>query len=190
MKKSGRKLLFYSALIALLITSKTDLTAQNKEVSSMELQRKELMTLFADNKNSLQKVATENMLTDEQCQNWVGKRTILQKLFTQLDDCTGDSLYTIFFENGLIIKEGLGDELFFVGEFNTVDKEFFTGQPKKQIKELLGIPAQESDEVLVYKKKLHPEIAYYEEKKYDESVILFFKESKLIGLWVSFYMIC
>lgn len=170
------------------------LLAQEKEhetfVSSMRMMRNDIKKTFLDNKQELKTIETGNMLTDDQCRGWIGSRSILQKIFTEIEQCAGDSLYDIFYENGLIVQQGLGDQLFFVGEFNTKNKVLNNGMTKSQIMKVLGTPYKESDLIMVYKKELTPEIAFLEDSKFDESVVLFFENSKLIAIWVKFYMLC
>lgn len=170
------------------------LLAQEKEhetlVSSMKMMRNDIKKTFLDNIQELKTIKTENMLTDDQCRGWIGSRSVLQKRFTGIEECAGDSLHDVFYENGLIVQQGLGDQLFFVGAFNTSNEVLNNGMTKAQIKKVLGTPYKESDLIMVYKKELHPEIAFLEGSKFDESVVLFFENSKLIAIWVKFYMLC
>ncbi len=194
MKKSKTLLFVLFVLVLVFLPFENSLMAQRnnneKLVSAMNMMKNTIIKSFSGNKQLLVITQTENMLNDDQCQKWVGKQTLLQKIFTQIDDCTGDSLYNEYYENGLLIQRGMGDQLFFLGNFKTGNNELYSGQEKKQVKSLLGSAYKESDLLLVYKKELHPEIVFYEDRKFDESVVLFFKNDKLDAVWVTFYMIC
>lgn len=194
MKKNKIRLTVLLSFFSIIVLYENKLLAQEKEqeilVSTMRTMRNNIRKTFSDNKHALIANKTENMLTDDQCWEWVGKGSVLQKRFTGIEECAGDSLYNIFYEDGLIVQQGLGDQLFFVGEFNTKNNVLNNGMTKTQIKKLLGMPYKESNLIMVYKKELHPEIAFLEGSKFDESVILFFENNKLIAIWVKFYMLC
>ena len=153
------------AIFSIILPYGNKLLAQEKEqetlIPLMGIMRNDIKEIFKDNKQGLITTNTENMLTDVQCRKWIGNRSVLQKIFTQMDECAGDSLFNIFYEDGLLIQKGAGDQLFFLGEFKTSNTELFNGLAKKQVKDLLGSPYKESDIMMVYKKELHPEICHF-----------------------------
>ena len=194
MNKNVVKAAVWSFLSFVTVLNGHNLLAQEKEpempVTTMRMERDNLKRIFSDNKHTLKTNMTDNMLTDTQCREWIGMRSVVQKMFNEIDDCTGDSLYDILYEKGLFVQQGSGDQLFFVGDFNTPNKLLSRGTTKTEIKELLGKPYKEGDLIMVYKKALHPEIAALEGIEFDESVILFFDNNKLSAIWVTFFMLC
>ncbi len=176
---------------------------QTSETSSMKALRDSLKGHFFINGNypelsniqvthhfGLRINETENVLTDEQCMAWVGQRPVLAQEFSTLNDCTGDSLYNIFYKDGLIVEEGIGDQLFFVGDFTTGNDVLRKGMTRAEIEKALGKPYKENASMLVYKKALHPEIAYLEGKEFNETVVLFLDSDRLVAIWVKFTLIC
>lgn len=194
MKKNNIKHTLLISFFSITVLFGNTLSAQENQqegiVSSMKTKRENFIKTFRDNEHLLKTRVTENMLTDDQCWDWADTKQILQKEFTKIEDCAGDSLFDAFYKSGLIVQGGLGDELYFVGKFYTKNKLLYSGMTKTQVAKLIGLPYKENRMIMVYKKELLPETAELIGSKFDESVVLIFENNKLIAIWVKFFMMC